>query len=139
MHKAKSIIFSCMDFRFQDKTQSFLKENGYLGSSDEVIVAGGSRDFVTPIEEDDGRYVWKQLGLSIKLHDPDQIIFIDHQDCGGYAQDETIPSGLDFEKDKKEHIKWLTILKEKLLEKYPNKEILFFYAPFEDEIEKINI
>lgn len=137
MHKAKACVVTCMDFRFQDKIQSYLEEKGLLGNCDEIIIAGASRDFVTPVEEDDGRYVWKQLGLSVKLHDPDQIIIIDHQDCGGYAQDGTIAGGQEKENDKNEHEKYLGTLKNKLEEKYPGKEIIMLYAPMEGDIEEI--
>src|SRR3990167_9746884 len=114
MHKAKAVVITCMDFRFHDKIQDFLKKKGYLGHCDEIVIAGASRDFVKPVHPEDGKYVWKQLGLSIKLHDPDEIIVIDHQDCGGYAQDGTIPSGLEVQIDKSKHLVFLEELKDKI-------------------------
>lgn len=139
MHKANAVVILCMDFRFHDKIQEYLRNEGLLGHIDEISIAGGTRDFITPVEENDGRYVWKQLDLSVKLHDPDRIIFIDHQDCGGYAQDITIPSGLEKEEDIAKHKGYMEKLLLKLKEKYPEKEIVFKYAPFEGSVETIEM
>lgn len=136
MHKAKACIVSCMDFRFQKKVQHFLETKHLLGAADEIIIAGGTRDFIAPVDKKDGEYVWKELELSLKLHNPDKIVFIDHQDCGGYAQDGTIPNGLNKTTDKAKHLEYFTKLKAKLNTKYPGKEVLFFYAPLTGEIEK---
>ena len=135
MHKAKACIVACMDFRFQKKIQSYLLKNNLHGFCDRIIIAGGSRDFIYPVEKEDGLYAWKQLGLSIKLHDPDEIIFIDHQDCGGYAQDGTIPSGLPLEDDKLAHKKFLIELQKKFKKKYPDIKIKLLYLNLENELD----
>ena len=137
MHKAKACIISCMDFRFHDKIQTYLKDKDYLGKCDEIAIAGSTRDFIFPVEEADGKYIWKQVGLSIKLHDPDEIIFIDHQDCGGYAQDGTIPNELPRDEDIAEHKKFFEKLKVKFAEKYPEKIVKFLYAPLEGDIIEV--
>lgn len=138
MHKAKAVIITCMDFRFHDKIQDFLNNQGYLGHCDEIVIAGASRDFIKPVEADDGKYVWKQLGLSLKLHEPEEIIIIDHQDCGGYAQDGTIPGGLKMEDDLHKHTDYLQKLQKKLVKECPGKKISFYYAELQGEIRKVN-
>jgi carbonic anhydrase len=135
MHKASSCIITCMDFRIHKHVQKFLEENGYLGKSDEIVVAGSTRDFIKPIEQAHGDYVYRQLDLSIKLHDPDEIIFIDHEDCGGYAQDDTIKSGLSTNEDKMEHKKLLPILIEKIKTLYPNKTLRILYTTLDGRVE----
>ncbi|MCA9383621.1 hypothetical protein KC909_04595 [Candidatus Dojkabacteria bacterium] len=134
MHKAKASVISCMDFRFHDKIQAFLQYKDYLGKCDEIAVAGGTRDFITPVEDADGEYIWKQLELSIKLHDPEEIIFIDHQDCGGYGQDDTIPLGLSKKEDLEMHKKFCTKLRKVLMQKHPDKKFTFLYAPLRGDI-----
>lgn len=104
-----------------------------------ISVAGCSRDFIFPVDPIDEKYVWKELGLSVKLHDPDKIIFIDHQDCGGYAQDSTIPSGLEKEKDAEEHKKYFEKLKQKLQENYPDKEFQFFHAALDGGVDEVEV
>lgn len=137
MHKARACIITCIDHRFHDRIVAFLKEKGYHGCSDKIIIAGGSRDFIVPVEESDGKYVWKQLGLSIKLHDPDEIVIMDHQDCGGYAQDGTIPAGLEVEEDKKRHRGFCKKFQKEIKKKYPKVKTSFYYIPMHGVIEQI--
>lgn len=127
----------CMDFRFQKNIQHWLEEEGYLGASDEVIVAGASRDLVKPLEEFHKDALLRQIELSVKLHDPDEIVVIDHQDCGGYAQDGTIESGLELEEDRKQHIEYANQAKVVLEEKFPGKKIRMMYATMEGEINEL--
>lgn len=123
-----------MDFRFQSGIQKWLKSEGYLGSSDEIIIAGASRDLVFPLEPFHKESLLRQIELSVKLHDPDEIIIIDHQDCGGYAQDDTIPSGLTEKEDKLMHSGFAKIAKRLLEEKFRGKKITTLYAPMEGDI-----
>ena len=139
MHKAKACIIKCIDFRFNKEINAYLAENGYMGHSDIISIAGGSRDFIKPVHEDDGVYAWKQLGLSIKLHEPDEILIIDHEECGGYAQDGTIPVDMSSEDDKACHEVFLNQLTEKILQKYPNKKVIPFFISKEGKVYAIEL
>ena len=139
MHKAKACVVTCIDFRFQKKIQDLLKLKGYIGVCDQISVAGASRDFIKPVKKEDGEYAWKQLEMSIKLHHPDEIIFIDHQDCGGYAQDGTIPGGLSKDEDKKAHTGFSKKLFKKLHLKFPEKKVRFYYAELGAGIEDVAV
>jgi len=79
MHRAKNCIITCIDFRLQKAYSDFIKSRNMLGESDIISLAGCFRDLVKPLEN---------------LHNPDNIILLDHQDCGGYTQDDTIVQGL---------------------------------------------
>ena len=138
MHKAKAVVITCMDFRFHNKIQEYLLDKGYLGHCDEIVIAGASRDFIKPLKKEHGDYVWRELELSIKLHNPDEIIFIDHQDCGGYAQDSLIKGGLPVDADKNEHIAMLVPLKSELAKRFPGKAVKFIYAELAGDIYEIN-
>lgn len=139
MHKAKAVVVGCIDFRFRGFIDKYLHEQDFGDCYDLISVAGGSRDFIVPVEENDGRYAWKQLELSLKLHDPDMIIFVDHQDCGGYAQDGTIPGGLEIEEDKHKHSDFLIDLKEILSSKYPEKVFKAFHADLNGNIHALEV
>lgn len=139
MHKAKAVVVGCIDFRFRGFIDKYLHEQDFGSSYDLISVAGGSRDFIVPVEENDGRYAWKQLELSLKLHDPDMIVFVDHQDCGGYAQDGTIPGGLVVEEDKQKHLTFLKELKEILSSKYPEKVFKAFHADLVGNIHALEV
>ncbi len=137
MHKAKACVILCIDFRFQKHTQKWLEEKGYIGDSDEIVVAGVCRDIVKPIEDFHKSALLRQIDLSVQLHDPDEIVIIDHQDCGGYAQDDTIPSGLSEQDDKKAHQEYATKVNEILKEKYPQKEIKNYYSKLDGTVEEL--
>jgi carbonic anhydrase len=137
MHKAKAVVLLCIDFRFQKTTQDWLFKNGYHDKTDQIVVAGASRDLTNPIDDAHKKALLRQLQLSIKLHDPDEIIIIDHQDCGGYAQDNTIPPGLPFEEDKKLHSEFAQKAKEILQKEFPSKTLKTFYATLHGTIEAI--
>jgi len=137
MHKAKACIILCMDFRFQETIQKWIADQGLLGHADEIIVAGAARDIVKPIEPIHKESLLRQIELSVKLHDPDQIIVIDHQDCGGYAQDGTIPNGLSEDEDKKMHKEHLETFKGILSEKLPSKQIKSYYATLQGKVVEI--
>lgn len=137
MHKAKACVITCMDFRFQDKIQGFIKEQGWLGECDEIILAGASRDIVKPLETFHKDSIMRQIALSVKLHNPDEIIIIDHQDCGGYAQDQTIPGGLETEKDQAEHKIYAEQTLDLLTKVYPDKKISIYFATFSGDFVKL--
>lgn len=139
MHKAKAVVVSCIDFRFQDVVQKLLQSENLLGGYDLISIAGGSRDFVQPVVEDDKNYVWKELNISLQLHDPEVIVVIDHQDCGGYAQDGTIPSGLSVDEDCEKHVSFLKKLKVELDQKYPDKKKKFIFAKLDGSVEELAI
>jgi carbonic anhydrase len=137
MHKAKACVIACIDFRFQNSVQNFLKDKGYLGKCDTIILARASRDLVKPLEKFHKELILRQIDMSVKLHDPEEIIVIDHQDCGGYAQDGTIPQGLDLAEDEKLHIKYARKAFAILTKKYPDKKIQIFYATLDGPIKKL--
>ena len=136
MHKANAVIIMCIDFRFQRQTQKWLETNGYIGTSDEIVITGGSRDLVKPIAEFHKESLLRQIELSMRLHAPDRIVIIDHQDCGGYAQDGTIPGRLLIEEDKNYHAKWAENAKDILTQLYPGKEIGLYYATLDGSISE---
>lgn len=139
MHKAKTCIVTCIDFRFQKSIYDFLNSGHYLGAADIISVAGSSRDFIRPTTPTDGEYLWNQLAMSVKLHAPDELIIIDHQDCGGYAKDDTIPANLQVEEDTAKHQALLTELKPLISVKYPQLKIRFAYASLEGRIIELHV
>ena len=51
MHKAKAVVVGCIDFRFRSFIDKYLHEQEFGDSYDLISVAGGSRDFIVPVEE----------------------------------------------------------------------------------------
>lgn len=137
MHKTKNCIITCIDFRLQGSYSNLIKSRDWLGESDVISLAGCSRDLVKPLQEFHKDALLRQLELSITLHDPDKIIFLDHQDCGGYAQDETIPQGLPIDEDLKQHIEWGNRARTVVEELYPVKTVEVYFVHLDGEVEMI--
>lgn len=138
MQKAKLLIISCIDFRFQDYVFNWLKDNQYLGHCDLYSIAGCSRDLVKPLDATHKENFLRNVGISVKLHDPDEIIILDHQDCGGYAQDDTIPSMLEKEKDIDRHKEFAQKARTILSEIYPSLEIKTMYIGLDGEVQDLS-
>jgi carbonic anhydrase len=136
MHKAKALVIACIDFRFHTKLHYFLSKEHLWGKCDLISVAGASRDLIKPVLPEDGEYLWKQLEISLKLHDPHEIILVDHQDCGGYAQDGTIPKGLLYSEDKNMHSVFLLQIKKIIKQKY-HKECQTRYLSFDKSLPEL--
>ena len=123
-----------MDFRFHKTLQHWLETNGYLGKIDEIAIAGASHDIVSPQKPFHKDALMRQIDLSIKLHDPEEIIICDHEDCGGYK--DLIPDGTTREEDIKKHKEYLKQAREILKELYPDKKIKTFYLTLDKEIKE---
>ena len=137
MHKAKNCIITCIDFRLQKSYADVIASKGWLGESDVVSVAGCSRDLVKPLSDFHKASLLRQIELSIKLHDSDTIIFLDHQDCGGYAQDGTIPQGLELDEDKNQHVDYGNRVKKLIQDLYSTKEVKVYFVQLDGQAEEI--
>jgi len=77
-HKAKALAIHCIDYRFQTKIEEDLERRGLAGQFDRISAPGVSQDF---------EVVDEFAKLSLQLHDPDQILIYEHEDCGAYGED----------------------------------------------------
>ncbi|MBT3322798.1 MAG: hypothetical protein HN392_10995 [Anaerolineae bacterium] len=71
-----AVIVHCIDFRLQKGLDIWIKKNYGYGNYDRVSLAGGVFDF---------EHILKQIEISAKLHDVNQIILVNHEDCGAYG------------------------------------------------------
>jgi len=77
-HKAKALAIHCIDFRFQTIIEENLEERGLAGQFDRISTPGVSKDF---------EVVDSFAKLSLQLHDPDEVLIYEHEDCGAYGDD----------------------------------------------------
>jgi hypothetical protein len=76
------LVIHCIDFRFR-KSLTELLESRFGDSYDLVSVAGGVKRLVSdPLE---GNFILEQVKISDKLHKPEVILLIQHEDCGAYG------------------------------------------------------
>ncbi len=81
-HTCKALVIHCIDFRFRKSLSEFL-EARFGDSYDLVSVAGGVKRLVSdPL---DNNFILEQVKISDKLHKPEFILLIQHEDCGAYG------------------------------------------------------
>lgn len=85
MHKAKAIIIHCIDFRFIKKIREWLEREALLDVCDEVSLAGAVQNIVSPKNEADKELVLRQIDIAKRLHSIDEVILMNHTDCGAYG------------------------------------------------------
>ena len=112
IHKANALVLTCMDFRFIDDEDRFLDKIGLNNSYDKFVLAGASLAYSGPEKSYYNDYnkspntdsivvkraaafkrkndhPWvkaldEHIKLAIALHDIQEVIVIDHMDCGAY-------------------------------------------------------
>ncbi|MBI2099619.1 hypothetical protein HYT45_04430 [Candidatus Uhrbacteria bacterium] len=84
-HKAKALLIHCIDFRFIKKIKEWMGSQNLLGVCDEVSLAGAVQNIVSPKNEADKELVLRQIDIAKRLHDIDEVILMNHTDCGAYG------------------------------------------------------
>jgi len=77
-HKAQALAITCIDYRFQKTIDEDLENRGLLGSVDRIAWPGAAKDHDS---------VFNAAQVSLRLHDPDQLLIYEHVDCGAYGKD----------------------------------------------------
>ena len=76
------LVLSCIDYRFVDKTNAFLKKEYKCVLFDKFNLAGSS---LGSNKNRDWRCTFlHHVKLAIELHDITKIIIIDHENCAAY-------------------------------------------------------
>lgn len=81
-HECNNLILSCIDFRFHEAINNWVKETNLVGDYDLVSIAGAQKNVVNPETKD---FFMNQLAISVRLHKPKAVILLAHQDCGAYG------------------------------------------------------
>lgn len=111
----KAMVISCMDYRFVNDKVEYLDELGYNKEYDHYVMAGASIGFSKAKWK---RVAFEHIDLAIKLHKINEIIILDHMDCGAYKL--LMPDAPD---EKKAHIRVLKKVRKQLLKLYPKMTV----------------
>ncbi|MBP6914175.1 hypothetical protein KBB74_01640 [Candidatus Parcubacteria bacterium] len=128
MHKCKSIVFKCMDFRLTKETNRFLEENNLLGDCDIVSIAGSSKALADGNDEIKNLLI-KQIKTSKDLHGAEEIILIHHSDCGAYKASCCFTS---LEEEKGFQIEDMKKVEKLIKENFPEMEVKKIWAEMKD-------
>lgn len=129
MHKCKSIVFKCMDFRLTEETIRFLKENNLIGDSDIVSLAGSSKSLADGKDEIKNLLI-KQIKTSKDLHGAEEVILIHHSDCGAYK---TTCCFTSIEEEKNIQLEDMNKAEDLIKENFPEMEVKKVWAEMKDK------
>lgn len=136
LHKAKAFLIVCMDFRFIPDTMEHMKAKGYLMGHDMYVAAGVSLGFNQKTNPEWAKAMIDHIEISKKLHHIEQIILMDHMDCGAYKT--FCPEIKGQAEEHKAHLKNLAEAQKKLKERFPDLDVLTWILHVDGQLEEVN-
>ena len=142
-HKCWSTVITCEDFRLHQRGDGrnyiadFIKNLNV--DCDLITRGGGVQDIVRKKESGFDSSVFRDLEVSVKLHDCNTIYLVNHEDCGAYG-------AMNFanrEEELEQHKQDLENAKEIILKKFPGIEVETYFGYLKEgstdefEIKKI--
>ncbi len=82
MKKYEAMVLSCIDPRFQSKVYKYLKSKKLTGKYSSFTIAGAAIGVTNQKFKKWHSTFWENLKTSIKLHQINNLIVINHKDCG---------------------------------------------------------
>lgn len=115
-NKPELLLLTCMDFRYPRRIVDTLDANGLRGKYDHLILAGASLGVLH-------KKKWRttflnQLQFAIDHHQVNQVLILDHRDCGAYREFVGITAD-DSDKEKKAHAKVCRKVMRFIVRKFP--------------------
>lgn len=127
VHYCVAVVLTCIDFRFWRETIEFIEEKFKIKDFDFPSLPGSAK----AINESNGDDVsFKCISVPVELHHTQKIIIVNHEDCGAYGGSEKF-NGNSAE-EQAFHERELHKAKEKILAKYPDKEVIILYVRLDD-------
>jgi hypothetical protein len=128
VHSCEAVVSTCIDFRFWKETVEFVELELGIRNFDFPSLPGSAK----AINESNGDdLAMSCISVPVELHHASKIVIINHQDCGAYGGSGKF-NGSD-EEEQKFHEVELKKAKEKILAKYPVKEVILVYAKLIDD------
>ncbi len=133
IHQCEAVVLACIDFRFWKDTAQFIEKELGIKSYDFPKLPGAAK----AINEckSDSDIPMSCIDVPCRLHHVNKIVIVNHADCGAYGGSEKFNA--DVQAEQKFHEAELRKAKEKLLARYPEKEIILLYAKLVDNGENV--
>ena len=84
VYKADACVISCYDARFELVLRKFLKRRG-LTLVDHLEIAGSIKGLASPDHEADREFMLRMIAISKRLHRPELVVMVGHNECGAYG------------------------------------------------------
>ena len=130
IHSCEAVVLTCIDFRFWKETVEFIENELGIKSYDFPSLPGSAKAI-----NEGSDLAMSCISVPCDLHHAKKTVVVNHQDCGAYGG--SVKFNGDAEMEQKFHEEELRKAKTKILEKYPEKEVILVYAKLVDEGENI--
>jgi len=131
----KALVLSCIDFRFVNLEQNFLREKGLDNQYDWLTLAGASLALSSFPSQAETQTFWEQLELSYRLHHIKKVIILDHQDCGAYASKIDPKLSQDLEREKQVHWQYLNQASSSIKNRYPQLDVESYFVQLDGKVQ----
>jgi carbonic anhydrase len=130
IHSCEAVVLTCIDFRFWKETVEFVEKELGIKYYDFPSLPGSAKTI-----NEGSDLAMSCISVPCDLHHVQKVVVVNHQDCGAYGGSDKFNG--DAEAEQKFHEEELGKAKTKILEKYPNKEVILVYAKLADEGKNI--
>jgi len=113
---ANALVISCMDYRFVNDSVHFFNRIGFKDDYNKFSLAGASLGYNQTQFPEWRETCNKHIELAQQLHDINEVIVMDHMDCGAYRilyDDPTMSKQEEYTLHKKNLKKFKSMINEK--------------------------
>ncbi len=132
VHKCDAVVLCCIDFRFWRETMQFADEKLKIKSYDFPKLPGAAKAINESAEGDMSQSC---VSVPCDLHEVKKIVIVNHEDCGAYGGSGKFEGDKDAEQEF--HSQELRKAREIIQQKYPNKEIMLYYARLNEDNRQV--
>jgi hypothetical protein len=83
VYQADACVLSCFDYRFETAMQKFFRRRA-IAVLDHIKIPGSAKALAAPVRDSDRDFVLEMVRTSLRLHHPDRMLILAHNDCGAY-------------------------------------------------------
>ena len=131
-HHCEAAVLSCIDFRFWQTIDEYVKTHLGIASYDFPSLPGAAK----AINDSEGDLAMSCITIPCQLHNAHKLIIVNHADCGAYGG---AKQHADIEAEQEFHAAELRKARAKVLDKHPDKEVILLFAKLVDEGQTIHI
>ena len=133
--KYKAMVLSCMDPRFQHLVHNDLKKQKLSGKYSAFTIAGAAVGVTHNKFKKWHKTFYDNLSTSIKLHEIEKLIVINHNDCGA-AKIVNGKKAFNITNEKKIHKESFSKLKKGIKKRFPKLKVEFNLMSLKSKITK---
>ena len=133
--KYKAMVLSCMDPRFQNLVHNYLKKQKLSGKYSAFTIAGAAVGVTHNKFKKWHKTFYDNLSTSIKLHQIEKFIVINHKDCGA-AKIVNGKKAFNITNEQKIHKESFSKLKKEIKKRFPKLKVELNLMSLKSKITK---